>query len=63
MEIESLILERAKDWLSGSFDEETKASVKILMETNRQNSPIRLPRSWICTGGLRESWELNKPHE
>jgi len=54
MEIESLILERAKDWLSGSFDEETKASVKILMETN----PAELTDSFyrdleFGTGGLR----------
>jgi phosphoglucomutase len=54
MEIEKSVLERAQIWLTGSFDEETKAAVQKLMETN----PVELTDSFyrdleFGTGGLR----------
>ncbi|MEI7501373.1 MAG: phospho-sugar mutase [Bacteroidota bacterium] len=54
MEIEKTVLERAQQWLTGSFDEETKAAVKKLIESN----PVELTDSFyrnleFGTGGLR----------
>jgi phosphoglucomutase len=54
MEIEKSVLARAGIWLTGSFDEETKATVKDLMGTN----PAELTDSFyrdleFGTGGLR----------
>ncbi len=54
MEIEKPVLERAKIWLDGSFDDETKITIKKLMETN----PLELFDSFyrdleFGTGGLR----------
>ncbi|MCX6305731.1 MAG: phospho-sugar mutase [Bacteroidetes bacterium] len=54
MEIEKPVMERAQIWLNGSFDEDTKATVKKLMETN----PTELTDSFyrdleFGTGGLR----------
>ena len=52
--IEKTILKRAESWLKDSFDAETRASVKQLMETN----PVELTDSFyrdleFGTGGLR----------
>lgn len=52
--MENSVLERAKIWLSGSFDNETKSSVKQLIESN----PVELTDSFyrdleFGTGGLR----------
>ena len=54
MEKERSITEQANIWLNGSFDDETKAAVKKLMETN----PVELTDSFyrdleFGTGGLR----------
>ena len=54
MDIERPILARAQVWLDGSFDEETKVTIKKLMETN----PMELFDSFyrdleFGTGGLR----------
>jgi phosphoglucomutase len=54
MEIEKLVEERAKQWLTGSFDSETKAAVQAMMDTN----PVELTDSFyrdleFGTGGLR----------
>ena len=54
VDIEKVIWKRAESWLKGSFDEETKAAVKNLMETN----PVELTDSFyrdleFGTGGLR----------
>jgi len=54
MDIDSSALDRAKIWLTGSFDDETKANVKELIETN----PVELTDSFyrdleFGTGGLR----------
>jgi phosphoglucomutase len=54
MDIEKQVLERAQQWLNGSFDEKTKAEVKNLLETN----PVELTDSFyrdleFGTGGLR----------
>ena len=54
LKIEKTIKERAEIWLSDSFDDDTKASVKNLMETN----PVELTDSFyrdleFGTGGLR----------
>jgi phosphoglucomutase len=53
-EIEKTIRKRAESWLCGSFDDETKAAVKNLMETD----PVELTDSFyrdleFGTGGLR----------
>ena len=53
-EIEKTILQRAENWLTGSFDEETKNTVKNLIEKN----PVELTDSFyrdleFGTGGLR----------
>jgi phosphoglucomutase len=52
--MENSVLERAQIWLSGSFDDETKRSVKQLIESN----PVELTDSFyrdleFGTGGLR----------
>jgi phosphoglucomutase len=54
MEIENTILDRAKNWLGASFDEETKIAVKQLIDSN----PVELTDSFyrdleFGTGGLR----------
>jgi len=54
MEIEKPVLDRAKIWLDGSFDDETKITIKKLMEAN----PLELFDSFyrdleFGTGGLR----------
>jgi len=54
MEIEKPVLDRAMVWLDGSFDDETKLTIKKLMETN----PLELFDSFyrdleFGTGGLR----------
>ncbi len=54
MENDKLVLERAGVWLTGSFDKETKAAVKNLIETN----PVELTDAFyrdleFGTGGLR----------
>jgi phosphoglucomutase len=54
MEIEKSIAERAQNWLTGSFDDETKAEVTRLLKTN----PVELTDSFyrdleFGTGGLR----------
>ena len=54
MELEKSVMDRAQQWLNGSFDDETKAAVKKLMETN----PTELTDSFyrdleFGTGGLR----------
>jgi len=54
MEIEKTILDRANNWLSGSFDDETKNLVKQLIDSN----PVELTDSFyrdleFGTGGLR----------
>lgn len=54
MEIERSVIERAQTWLNGSFDNETKAAVKKLMDSD----PVELTDSFyrnleFGTGGLR----------
>jgi len=54
MEIDSIVLARAQQWLKGSFDEDTKAAVRKMIETN----PAELTDSFyrdleFGTGGLR----------
>ncbi|MEI7663620.1 MAG: phospho-sugar mutase, partial [Bacteroidota bacterium] len=54
MEIEKVVLERARQWLGGNFDEKTKAEVKSLIASN----PTELTDSFyrdleFGTGGLR----------
>ena len=54
MELEKSIIDRAQVWLTGSFDEETKAAVKQMMESD----PVELTDSFyrdleFGTGGLR----------
>ena len=49
--------EVAQSWLTGNFDEQTKAEVKQLMETD----PVALEDAFyrnleFGTGGLRASW-------
>lgn len=53
-QIDHTIIERATGWLTGNFDQETKAEVKRLME----NNPVELTDSFyrdleFGTGGLR----------
>lgn len=52
--MDATVLQRAQSWLTGSYDEETKAKVKELMDTN----PAELNESFyknleFGTGGLR----------
>jgi phosphoglucomutase len=54
MDMDKSILERAQTWLTGSFDAETKADVRNLIDTN----PVELTDSFyrdleFGTGGLR----------
>ncbi|MCX6266682.1 MAG: phospho-sugar mutase [Bacteroidetes bacterium] len=54
MEKELTVLERAKAWLSGSFDKETKAAVEKLIETNQTELTDSFYRDLeFGTGGLR----------